>query len=100
MSAFGATPGPTFQSLSGIVSVLYAPSYVDPSLRTPKPAAVPAVCVPWLLQSGGLGSGCGPEAGVGAWEGLPAKSPPPCTCGERGPTSVLSCKSVEGSTVL
>src|ERR1043165_6468200 len=100
MSAFGATPGPTFQSLSGIVSVLYAPSYVDPSLRTPKPAAVPAVCVPWLLQSSGLGSGCGTESGLSALYALPTKSQPPFTFGERGPNSVLSCKSVEGSTVL
>ena len=34
-----------------------------PSLRTPKPAAVPEVCVPWPLQSSGLGSGCGTELG-------------------------------------
>ncbi len=59
MSAFGATPGPTSQLFDETVVALYGPVYVCPFPRTPKPAIVPAVCVPWLLQSSGFGSGCG-----------------------------------------
>jgi hypothetical protein len=58
-SALGATPGPTFQERDDTVSALYGPVNVLPSDVTPKPAAVPATCVPWPLQSSGFGSGCG-----------------------------------------
>ncbi len=59
MSAFGATPGPTSHEAPETVVALYGPVYVWPFARTPKPAIVPAVCVPWPLQSSGFGSGTG-----------------------------------------
>ncbi len=61
MSAPGATPGPTFQVWELMVVALYGPWNVLPSLSTPKPAAVPAVCDPWPLQSRGFVSGIGFE---------------------------------------
>ena len=62
MSAWGATPGKTFQSAGFVLMLpLYGPEYVAPVLVTPEPARVPAVCVPWLKQSSGFLSGCGTE---------------------------------------
>ena len=74
MSAPGATPGPTFHECDEIVDELYGPVNVVPSLSTPNPASVPAVCVPWLLQSSGFGSGTGTEFGLFALYASPTKS--------------------------
>ena len=52
-------PGPTFHVCDETVVALYGPVYVVPFESTPNPAIVPAVCVPWLLQSSGFGSGTG-----------------------------------------
>src|SRR6266700_6110640 len=95
MSAFGAAPGPIVHECEPIVELLYGPLYVEPSERTPSPAAVPATCEPWPLQSSGFGSGCGTEFGSFALYASPTRSVPPLTRGAAGPTSVGSGASVE-----
>src|SRR5437870_1856903 len=95
MSAFGATPGPIPHELELIVDAVYGPWLVVPSAKTPFPAAVPATCEPWPLQSSGFESGCGTEFGSFALYASPTRSVPPLTRGAAGPTSVGSGASVE-----
>ena len=61
--ARGATPGPMFHVCDEIVAALYGPVKVEPSDRTPSPAAVPATWDPCPKQSSGSGSGCGMSFG-------------------------------------
>src|SRR5258708_33528220 len=68
-----------------MVEASYGPVNVEPVFSTPKPARDPAVWLPWPLQSRGLGSGTGTEAGFCALYASPAKSNPPLTFGAAGP---------------
>ena len=63
---------------------------MEPSLSTPKPATVPAVCEPWPKQSSGFESGAGTEPGMLALYASPTKSKPPLTFGAAGPTRLGS----------
>ena len=73
------------------VVVSYGPPNELPLARTPNPAAVPATCEPWPLQSSGFGSGCGMVAGSPsgalALKSSPTRSVPPLTFAASGPKS-------------